>query len=620
MNKLRRGSTMLTTFGMMTLLSLGALIYVERATQTLRTARREGYEIQTTHLCEAGVQNVLLNIWKPFKTSQRFTSLDTLAANASNASPKGSVSGTVPGVGNFSAGITSSTQPVGDTYTRVVRIRAVGWIDLNSDNNLSVADPQKTVDVTVTLTLQRSQVFDYAYFVNNYGWMNGFNENQLIINGDMRANGNFDFTNGSPTVNGSVYACLNEKLSPQAPGWINTAPVKWSTSTYSSNQNSSSGDADHQARWRPAYDATVHGAKGTSTYENNRDYVYDSAGSLVNGRVSGAVLGDARGIRSWTRSTSGGTTTTTQLDNSSTKEIVMPDLSDISTYTALSNSYVDSRSTFGDGTTNPDAGAGAYMDVWNSSTNAYQRVTTSGVVTGSVTAVGTSDHPIKIHGPITVTQDLLIKGTVKGQGTIYTGRNVHIVGSIVYKNKPDFRGSNSSSVDGANSKQDLLGLAARGSVIMGDVTGFTQTTLQYMTPPFTKGRYDESGNWVPPFNALETDSSGFLKYKSVVGDATLRSLAEGINQIDAIIYTNFVGGGNLGTSGGAVTMNGSIISRDEAMVIFSLPMQMNYDSRIRERSVSGTPLIDISLPRSPSMLRNGWKDRGFLYGSTTGNN
>jgi hypothetical protein len=134
-----------------------------------------------------------------------------------------------------------------------------------------------------------------------------------------------------------------------------------------------------------------------------------------------------------------------------------------------------------------------------------------------------------------------------------------------------------------------------------------------MTPPFTKGRYDESGNWIPPFDANAVDSTGKKKYQSTMGDTYVHSISESVNTIDAILYTNFVGGGDIGTGGGGVQFNGSIISKDEAMVVFSLPMYMNYDSRIRERALTKTPLIDLQLPRSPVMLRSTWQDRGFIF-------
>ena len=137
-----------------------------------------------------------------------------------------------------------------------------------------------------------------------------------------------------------------------------------------------------------------------------------------------------------------------------------------------------------------------------------------------------------------------------------------------------------------------------------------------MTPPFTHGRYDENGNWIPPYDATQTDTTGFKKYQSVLGDTYIHSIASAVNQMDAIIYSNFCGGGDIGTGGSGVQMNGSIITKDEAMVVFSLPMYMNYDSRIKEKALTNKPLIDVNLPRSPVMLRSTWQDRGFSYGTT----
>ena len=81
------------------------------------------------------------------------------------------------------------------------------------------------------------------------------------------------------------------------------------------------------------------------------------------------------------------------------------------------------------------------------------------------------------------------------------------------------------------------------------------------------------------------------------------------------VVANFVGGGNLGTAGGGVAINGTIISRDEAMVIYSLPMSMNYDSRVKERSLTQKPLVDVKLPRSPVLMKSTWQDRGTSYGT-----
>lgn len=608
----KRGAAFVTAFVLMSLVAVATVTYVNSATQRYRTSKRQTWDVQTTHLCEAGVQTVLRSLWRPFKVSQKFTDLDDRTTGASIASPRVPLSGSVPGVGCFSAGVIGVYQPVGNTYQRIVTVRAVGWMDRNGNNQLDAGEPQKVVDVTASYELARSQVFDYTYFVNNYGWMDGFDQNDLIVNGDMRANGNFSFTNGTPTVNGSVYASNNDKLTPPAVGLVNSPPLKWTNSNYAT-QNASN------TRARQAYNSATMGSKGSAQFDQWRDYIFDSSGSIVNNKLAGAVLGDANGVRSWDRQTVGASPTMNTLDPEPTQEVVMPDLSDITYYTGMSTTYVDKKQTYGDGSSNPNYNQGAWVEVWDQSLNggagAYKRISTNGVVTGSAALIGTSAKPIKIHGPVTFTQDAVIKGYVQGQGTIYTGRNVHVVGSLRYKNPPDFSGSNITTMDNANEKKDMIALAARGSVILGDTSTFTDNyPLKYMTPPFTKGRYDDNGNWIPPFDAKVVDGTGKMKYQSVLGDSYIHSISESVNQIDAILYTNFVGGGDIGTGGGGVNFNGSIISKDEAMVVFSLPMYMNYDSRIREKSLSQQPLIDLQLPRSPVMLRSTWQDRGFYFG------
>ncbi len=597
---------------LMSLLSVAGMTYMSSASSVMKAAKRKALDVQMTQLCDAGVQTILRNYWRSFKQTQSFDDLTTDCNTASPESPAAAMTGTLPGVGMYSAAITSFAQPVGDSFSRTVTVRAIGFIDRDSNSSLDSNEPAKVVDVKVTFQLKRSQVFDYVYFVNNYGWMDGFQQNDLYMNGDLRANGDFTLTNGTPTINGTVIATPNDKLNSGTAGNISGTPVKWTDATYKSYQ---AGNSNFVSRMRQAYDSTKHGARGSNTYEEWRDVLFDTTGSVLNNKLTGATLSDSSGSKGWVRTANNNNPTFNMIDPAPTQEVVMPDLGDISEYQALSTSYVDSKALFADGTSNPRYNLGSSIEVWNSSTNAYVRLDTNGYINGSAILVGTLDRPIKIHGPITVAQDAVIKGYVTGQGTVYTGRNVHIVGSIRYKNPPDFRGNNPTTIDQQNEKADLLGLAARASVMMGNPTGFTNTTLQYMSPPFTKSRRDENGNVIPAFNANETDSSGRKRYQSVISDTTMNSIAEGVNQLDAVMYTNFVGGGNLGTSGGGVAVNGTIISRDEAMVIYSLPMSMNYDSRIKERSLTQKPLVDVKLPRSPVLMKGTWQDRGTTYGT-----
>lgn len=68
----------------------------------------------------------------------------------------------------------------------------------------------------ISFGIDRSRVFDHAYFVNNYGWFNG-SETQIIANGDVRANGDMSLS-GGPKINGNVYAARNDEL--RVPGQI----------------------------------------------------------------------------------------------------------------------------------------------------------------------------------------------------------------------------------------------------------------------------------------------------------------------------------------------------------------------------------------------------------------
>lgn len=640
--KKERGTALVVTFGLMVIITIAATSYIDRSTSSIRLARHNLLEVQTTQLCEAGTQALLRDFWRPFKTDQNFIDMESALTGATEAVPKGAITGELPGVGKYATGVIKFWTPGGDPYARMILIRSVGWIDEDGDGVADPGEPRKVVDVTSEFRLARSRVFDYTYFINNFGWMKGFKAHWLYVNGDMRSNGNFDFIDGTGTINGSVVASANDKLVPGAEGIINKPPYKWNDATYKSAIN---GSTPHKERMRPAYDPTKHGAIGTPEFEKWRDLVYESDASVTGGKTFGAVLADSSGSKAWENT--GGAPTTSVLDNRPTDEVIMPDLRDFGSITdtadlagkrfARSKAYVNEKEYFLDGTPNPNysgnPGAqaeyiggepnpnykGAYVDVWDSSIPGYKRVSSNGVVSGSVLLVGTDAHPIRIHGPVAIEGDAAIAGTVQGQGTLYTQRNVHIIGSVKYKNPPDFRGADPVAVDKSVERKDFLGLAASQSIIMGDTTRFRNPyPLKYMTPPFTKPRLDEDGNTIPAFNATHTDGWGIKRYQSVLEfdpatSASYKSIAAGgVNQIDAILYTNFVGGGNVGTSGGGMTLNGTIISRDESIVTWSLPIRMNYDNRIREREVNQAPLIDLDLPRSPTVLRSTWQDRGFF--------
>ncbi|GIV05361.1 MAG: hypothetical protein KatS3mg016_0936 [Fimbriimonadales bacterium] len=611
-----RGSTLVTTLVLGGIATITAIAYLDIATQDLRTANARMREVATQNLAEGGLNAITQDLWRQFKIAQRFDALHSALNGASPTSPRWVRTGVFAGVGNYTASVIGYAQP--DSYTRRITVRSVGWIDRNGNGQLDAHEPRQVIDQTFDLALTRSAVFDYAYFVNNYGWMYGFSGEQLVMNGDSRSNGDFEFQYGSggpPVFNGSIIASPNEKLSPRAegrvilPGGFQT-PRQWSNTEYTTR-------ALTDPWMRQAYNSALHGAFGSSTFNLWRDYLYHAQGQTVNGSPFGAVLADVNGTRNFSNQT---------LDTRPTSELVLPDLNDLNYYINLSRTWRNPKATYSDGLPNPNYNQPAYIEVWDPQQNRYVRVDTNGVINGSVALIGYQDRPIRIHGPITITQDVVIRGYIEGQGTIYAGRNVHIVGDIIYKNPPDFRGSVLNSVLSLNERKDALGLAARGSIMMGNTKRFGNPyPLRYMTPPFTRGRYDENGNWIPPFDARQRDSTGRMRYQSAFGSADQSDIErlslqidinqngvidndeKGVSRIDAIMFTNFVGGGNLATDGRGLTVNGAIIAKDEAMVLYSLPLRFNYDWRIKERSLDDQPLINIELPRVASVVRLAWQ-------------
>ncbi|MES1227724.1 MAG: hypothetical protein ABUL72_03580 [Armatimonadota bacterium] len=628
------GMTMLLAAALLALVIIGVTSYLDHATSSIRLARNSNHEARANALAESAFYDCLQGTWSKFKVAQTLTSLDTALNGASVSSPRATVLGTVTDDGSYSAGVIGIETPTGDPASRVITIRALGWVDSNENGALDSGEPVKTLDYKVQLSLKRSNVFDYAHFVNNYGWIKGFDASSMIVNGDWRVNGDWQIVDGQATVNGSVIAAINNKLDPPAVGQVMSKPVKWDQSTYASK-------AAGNGRMRPAYNSSSIGDFNSAAFGKYRDLLFQSEAEIVNGEPFGATLQDSNGIEAWRNEWN--ISSHAILDTKPTSEIPMPDLDDFGKSSdpadaggkqfAKSKAWVDTLATYQDGTANPNyAGAagsaqemngtqpnpnykGAYVDAWDTTSNSYKRVSTGGVVSNSALLVGTQDHPIRIHGPVTVDGDVALAGYVQGQGTLYSSRNVQIVGSIKYSSPPDFRGDIATS-DLRNEKKSALGLAARGSVILGDPDLIDKTLLSHMMPPFTKNRTDDAGNVIPAFDATQVDSYGIAKYQSLLEQnpataAAFKAAASGdVAQIDAFVYTNNVFAGTAGWGYKGLTINGAVVCKDEAVAAYSTPVTINYDSRIRDRG-DNNPLIDIHLPRGPVVKILGYQDRGF---------
>ncbi|MEW6618850.1 MAG: Tad domain-containing protein [bacterium] len=382
-----------------------------------------------------------------------------------------------------------------------------------------------------------SYVFDYVYFLNNWGWFYG---SGITANGDIRSNGDFDFKY-DPTVVGDVYASGEIRGTWKTPG---------------------------------GQDYNVY--EGVEKLEMPNLQAIDFYENLAFEKNSSIKIGD---------------------------EIVIDKV-------------------FGD-----EAGE-----------------------SGNIILEGTPSNPIEIKGPVVIRGDVIVKGTVQGTGTIYAGRNIYIAADIDYKNTPSSprpASDDAAVVDQwveANKDKDILGLAARENVIIGDYTkdpyfGYYGNDKWYSNYwLFDMGCEDVGADGIPDTNVWindpehpdggywtdPTENDGIFQSKTedLDGDGIFDDMynwsdvqtqvpitdfdrlppntdefgdiaTNHINKIESIIYTNHACAGRLGNG---VHFNGAIVSKDEAL-IYRNTITLNYDERIHSRYRKNPNwLINLCLP------------------------
>jgi hypothetical protein len=484
---------------------------------------------------------------------------------------------------------------VGSSFFEAEVIRVVGhgtdFADVEIVCRAVNREASRSVTAIVRYESLPSAVFDHAYFINNFGWLWG---SSITVNGSVRSNG--DFSIRDATVNGDAYASENEELG--TTGTVTGTIRNVGRDTYNASAppaarptdpSAPPEDLDHDGVLDPGEDLNGNGLLDTFAFPDG----YDGFCERHEGDPA----------------------------------VEMPYLGEMDYYRRLSvekagritiGGKVIVSGVFGDG---PGEGSDLIM-------------------------VGTPANPIVIDGPVVIDNDVALKGTITGQGTIYAGRNIHLLGDLTYARPPSWPKPmvDAGAVAGTNAGRDLVGLVARGSVILGNYTQSTWTsaTRSYMKPPFTEPyvvdeadrdigfvtSYDAEGR--PRFHGDYTAYDGGKKsgvnptaitglgdaaawfqppggtasrryYESSFRDTFLSGLCTGdVKRVDGVIYTNHLLSGRIGPS----VFNGTLVGRDEAL-IYSQTIAMNYDLRVRH---SGEEFIDIYLPRTPSTRVICWRE------------
>lgn len=557
-NRNKEGIVLVSTLTALAVMALIAGSFLVHSMTSLRQMSRWKESDECFLLAQSAMEKAKYDIFTKFK--QHFNS-----APLAGSSEKFNwfQTATEGAVGISDPYIAPQDEPFGDgtvtvTIEDALETRSPGYragpykLKLKVDAELH--DMRHTITEYVLYALEASEVFDYAYFINNFGWFWG---SQITANGDVRANGDFS-CRYDPYINGDVKACINPDN-----GALGRVLGSWRSRSLSYWQSSG------PERARP-------GNPPSPAYLDEWPMGYN---------------GDPRG---W----------------EGLEPLEMPYLGDLSEY-----EYVASNQN---GTISQD-GVVIVSNVYTGpGPNPLPSATADD---GSLILVGTSDKPIVVDGPVVVRGDLVIKGNFTGMGTVYAGRNVHIVGDLVSQNhaewpKPDADPETTAEI---NTTRDLVVLACKGNVLFGDYTSSTwySKVKSYIRPSFTSSYETDASDyelgydsdWNPAngyrFNGDYTALDGGQKvdeygnntdrryYESSICRTTVHAVAQNemVDRVDAVVYNNHLISGYTG----GIKVNGCLIGRDEAIIFNGYPT-MNWDIRVGSRSKDAVD-IDVYPPR-----------------------
>jgi len=427
----------------------------------------------------------------------------------------------------------------------------------------TIGNKTRRIQEVFEYMLTKSTVFDYAYFMNNFGWMYGVNVN---FNGDVRSNYDFDWRpNSRSRLNGcSITGPDSVNLNPHR------VPIGETAIDYSaSSRNGSS---------RPFYhpDAT------NATYTFDKGYDPNEGGTHLNGqaRLDMPYIGDLNEYKDYARHENG---TLSQAGS------------------VLVDAVYDGVGPSGDAEASDN---------------------------GTLVLIGTIANPIELNGPVVINGDVLIKGYYTGQGTIYAGRNMHVLDDIIAIDPPvwnynDTADNFENHTLPDNLDRDFLGLCSKGNLTLGD---YNDSYNRYIADTYADGdfvapypvssfdadigyaQYQEDGKWM--FNGDYTavfgeksDGTPRKYYESSLSDDLFNALnpSAEISHVDALVYNNHL---TTGTWRDGV-INGGFICRDEAMAAKG-KMHMNWDPRLGSDQDNGfRPFLPMKLAPSKTIT---WKE------------
>lgn len=206
-----RGSALLSAVVVFVVIFGLAFASVLTSTTDMRDSRGTLDDVRARYLAESGFERgmkVLADAAKLNNARNPVQGIQNLFLEKQTITPfigEPMVDGTTK-MGAVTVTMTSVEQTANSV---TVDIEATGYLP-DAPANLAPGgkvSAWNSILVRVRYDLKPSEVFDYAYFINNWGWFYG---NTIYANGNVRSNGQFDAAGYSPGVNGQpLYDSLN---------------------------------------------------------------------------------------------------------------------------------------------------------------------------------------------------------------------------------------------------------------------------------------------------------------------------------------------------------------------------------------------------------------------------
>jgi len=391
--KKERGSFLVTTFVIIIVLSLLGWTFVY-TTIALNTQTQQAFRSkQAYYAADAGIERATLGAWEKFKSLGIISNKMEQFTNFVNDYPPDAgayIKKELSDLENseyevYMRLVTTNTSEV------VVEFTSIGRVFINRDDNAYI---QRRIVARVRYYLDCSEIFDFAYFGNNFAWHEG-----AIRNGGSMGTNGFLQVKGPFIAGGDRYEkCISyDLINKRDDGGLFAR--NFETTTY--NDYTDLYPRTAEKRIIP-FSYPMPSIASTSFYEK---FALDEEERCLDD-------GGKYGIYVWV---SEGTELYGQ---NGALERTIPG----------GGEYIKMcDSVYGDDLPGFENKTGYYVEngKW-----------IKGEKESLVITSPDPEHPVKIYGTVVVKENVAIKGIIDGSGAIYTGNNVYVMGGITYHDPP----------------------------------------------------------------------------------------------------------------------------------------------------------------------------------------